>query len=132
MPIPAKAKKTERAGKKTAVKRPVTASLENFFGPKGPLAGVLPGYEKREEQVQVALAIEAAMQAGKPCLAEAGTGVGKTLAYLIPAVRAALDGKRTIISTHTISLQSQLMEKDIPLVLGLFPEAEARVNVALL
>ena len=132
MSIPTKAKKTARSSKKRAPKRPETASLEDFFGPEGPLADVLPGYEKRDEQVQVAQAIEAAMQAGKPCLAEAGTGVGKTLAYLIPAVRAALDGKRTIISTHTISLQSQLIEKDIPLVLSLFPEAEARVHVALL
>ena len=132
MPISTKAKKTGRSSKKSALKRPEAASLEDFFGPDGPLAGVLPNYEKRDEQVQVAEAIEAAMQAGKPCLAEAGTGVGKTLAYLIPAVRAALDGKRTIISTHTISLQSQLIEKDIPLVLSLFPEAEARVQVALL
>ena len=132
MPTPVKAKKTERSSKKRAVKRPATAPLEDFFGPEGPLAGVLPDYEKREEQVQVAQAIEAAMQAGKSCLAEAGTGVGKTLAYLVPAIRAALDGKRTIISTHTISLQSQLIEKDIPLVLSLFPEAEARVSYTLM
>ncbi len=132
MPIPSKAKKTARKPTKRVPKCPATDTLEDFFGPEGPLAGVLPDYEKREEQVQVALAIEAAMQAGKPCLAEAGTGVGKTLAYLIPAIRAALGGKRTIISTHTISLQSQLIEKDIPLVLSLFPEAEARVTYTLM
>ena len=62
------------------------------------------------------------MKSGKICLAEAGTGVGKSLAYLVPAVRAALEGKRTIISTHTIGLQSQLLQKDIPLVLSLFAD----------
>ena len=72
------------------------------------------------------------MQDGKPCLAEAGTGVGKSLAYLVPAVRAALNGKRTIISTHTIGLQSQLMEKDIPLVLSLFPDAAMKVEPVLM
>lgn len=132
MPISSKAKKTPRAAKKRTSRLPEKISLDEFFGPDGPLAEVLPGYEKREEQVQVAEAVELAMQAGKPCLAEAGTGVGKTLAYLIPAVRAALEGKRTVISTHTISLQSQLIEKDIPLVLSLFPEAEARVQAALM
>jgi ATP-dependent DNA helicase DinG len=132
MSLPTKPKKAARTTKKRASQRPEVASLEDFFGPEGPLAEVLPDYEKRDEQVQIALAIEEAMQAGKPCLAEAGTGVGKTLAYLIPAIRAALDGKRTVISTHTISLQSQLMEKDIPLVLRLFPEAEARVSATLM
>jgi ATP-dependent DNA helicase DinG len=93
---------------------------------------MLPGYEMRQEQVQVAEVIEQAMQCGKPCLAEASTGVGKTLAYLVPAVRAALQGKRTILSTHTINLQNQLMEKDIPLVLSLFPEAAEQTPYALM
>ncbi len=106
--------------------------LEAFFGPDGPLAEAMPGYELRREQLEVAEAIEHALRVGKPCLAEAGTGVGKTLAYLVPAVRAALEGKRTIISTHTISLQSQLIEKDIPLVLSLFPGAEERVSFELM
>ncbi len=107
-------------------------SLEDFFGPKGPLARRLDAYEARPEQVQVAEAIERAMLEGKPCLAEAGTGVGKTMAYLIPAVRAALNGKRTIISTHTINLQNQLIQKDIPLVLSLFPGAAEKVDAVLM
>jgi len=107
-------------------------SLDAFFGSKGPLAKSLPGYEARHEQIEVAAAIERAMEQGKPCLAEAGTGVGKTLAYLVPAVRAALSGKRTIISTHTISLQTQLMTKDLPLVLSLFPGAEERIDYTLM
>lgn len=110
--------------------RPI--SLKSFFGRKGPLAKKLKGYEAREEQVQVAIAIENAMTDGKPCLAEAGTGVGKTLSYLIPAIRAALNGKTTVISTHTINLQNQLMEKDIPLVLSLFPEEAQDINPVLM
>jgi ATP-dependent DNA helicase DinG len=107
-------------------------TLADFFGPDGPLAHALPAYETRPEQVEVAEAIERAMAEGMPCLAEAGTGVGKTVAYLIPAIRAALDGKRTIISTHTINLQNQLIEKDIPLVLSLFPGASERIRATLM
>ncbi len=132
MPTPAKAAKSARASRTKAHKTGHPAALEAFFGPDGTLAAVLPGYEARAEQLQLAEAIEQAMLAGKPCLTEAGTGVGKTLAYLIPAVRAALRGKRTVISTHTISLQTQLMEKDIPLVLSLFPEAEQRIAATLM
>ncbi len=107
-------------------------TLEAFFGMEGPLAQLLPDYELRGEQLRVSEAIEQAMEEGKPCLAEAGTGVGKTLAYLIPAVRAAYKGKRTVISTHTINLQNQLIQKDIPLVLSLFPDSEERVFPILL
>ena len=126
--IPAKPTKSERASRKGKSKRALPKTLEAFFGPEGPLADTLSGYEMRQEQVLVAEAIEQAMLEGKPCLAEAGTGVGKSLAYLVPAVRAALRGKKTLISTHTINLQNQLMEKDIPLVLSLFPEAEEKVT----
>ncbi len=107
-------------------------TLEDFFCPSGPLATALGAYETRPEQVEVASAIERAMLEGKPCLAEAGTGVGKTMAYLIPAVRAALSGKRTVISTHTINLQNQLIQKDIPLVLSLFPGAAEQVDAVLM
>lgn len=127
MPPASKTPKKPRASRAAKKRQTASLSLEEFFGPEGPLAAALPDYEMRNEQVQVAQAIEAAFSSGKPCLAEAGTGVGKTLAYLVPAVRAALDGKRTVISTHTINLQNQLMEKDIPLVLSLFPEAEEKV-----
>ncbi len=108
------------------------ATLADFFGPDGPLAAELEVYEVRPQQVEVATAIECAMSEGKPCLAEAGTGVGKTMAYLIPIVRAALAGKRTVISTHTISLQNQLIQKDIPLALRLFPGASDRIEPVLM
>ena len=136
---------TSRAGKTSAAKtenskteearrqrrrqlEPAGDTLAEFFGPNGPLARELPNYEARIEQIQVAEAVEEAMREGKPCLTEASTGVGKSLAYLVPAVRAALDGKVTVISTHTISLQNQLIEKDIPLVLRMFPNATETVQ----
>ena len=132
MPSAAKNLKTKRAARPIARKSVTSLPLDAFFGPEGPLAEALPGYEMRQEQLEVARVVEEAMQAGKSCLAEAGTGVGKTLAYLVPAVRAALKGKRTVISTHTISLQSQLIEKDIPLVLKLFPEAQEKIDPVLM
>ena len=113
-------------------KLPKAKTLHDFFGMKGPLAHKLSGYESREEQLMVSLSVEKAMAENEICLSEAGTGVGKSLAYLIPAVRAALDGKKTVISTHTISLQTQLIEKDIPLVLSLFPEGEEKVQAVLM
>src|SRR5262249_970507 len=132
MPPPLRSNKSSRSARNGAKKRAVPETLEAFFSMEGPLAANLSGYEFRSEQLQVAEAVEQAMQEGRPCLAEAGTGVGKTLSYLIPAVRAALQGKKTIISTHTINLQTQLMEKDIPLVLSLFPDAEFKVPYALM
>ncbi len=116
----------EKSPRKKITKSPLLKTrdlaLSDFFGAEGPLAKQFPGYEMRPEQLAVADTVERAMASGKICLAEAGTGVGKSLAYLVPAVRAALEGRRTIISTHTIGLQSQLMEKDIPLVLSLFAD----------
>ncbi len=74
-------------------------------------------FEYRQEQQEMAVEVAGALEKNKVLLAEAGTGVGKSLAYLIPAVKYALSqGKKAIISTHTINLQEQLMGKDIPLV----------------
>jgi len=104
----------------------VTDSLEQVFQPEGPLAGLLPAYEHRPEQTQAAAAVEEAFRSRRHCLVEAGTGVGKTLAYLVPAVRAISQGQRVVVSTHTINLQVQLLEKDIPLVRRLFPRVDVR------
>ena len=84
------------------------------FSPEGILSGGR-GFEYRPEQQQLAVAVARALQQEAPLLAEAGTGVGKSLAYLIPSVRFALEnGRKAIISTHTINLQEQLFGKDIP------------------
>lgn len=84
------------------------------FSAEGVLSGGR-GFEYRPQQQQLAAAVAAALQEERTLLAEAGTGVGKSLAYLLPAVRFALGhGRKAIISTHTINLQEQLFSKDIP------------------
>lgn len=86
------------------------------FSSSGLLSGGR-GFEYRPEQQQMAMAVAAALQNRGSLLVEAGTGVGKSLAYLIPAVRYALEhDRKAIISTHTINLQEQLFHKDIPTV----------------
>ena len=87
--------------------------VEGVLGPRGALAGVLKGYEHRPTQLQMARAVAHALEQKRFLLAEAGTGTGKTLAYLVPAV---LSGKRVIISTATRTLQEQIFLKDIPLL----------------
>ena len=88
-------------------------TTEELFAPGGPLARALPGFEARPGQVQMAQSIERGILEGMHTIVEAGTGVGKSLAYLIPAVRS---GKKIVLSTGTIALQEQLVRKDIPLV----------------
>lgn len=89
--------------------------VEEVFGPEGPLAKALPGYEHRPQQVRMARAVlEAALQ-GRHLLVEAGTGVGKSLAYLVPLLMWALpEGRRIVVSTYTKTLQEQLTKKDLP------------------
>lgn len=84
-----------------------------FFAPKGPLARVLPGYEERPSQRKLSEAVADVLDQGGLLLAEAGTGTGKTLAYLLPAVDV---GRRVVVSTGTKNLQEQLVSKDIPLL----------------
>ena len=92
------------------------AQTERDFSPEGILSGGR-GFEYRPEQQRMAMAVAAALQQRGALLAEAGTGVGKSLAYLIPSIRYALEhNRKAIISTHTINLQEQLFHKDIPTV----------------
>ncbi|MHC4995806.1 MAG: ATP-dependent DNA helicase [Planctomycetota bacterium] len=92
--------------------------VEYILGPDGAIARRLgDGYESRAEQLRMAGAVDRALEGGHKLVVEAGTGVGKSFAYLLPAVRRIIDhNERVIISTHTISLQEQLIEKDIPLI----------------
>ena len=87
------------------------ASLYQFFAPGGVLAHTHPAYEFRRGQLQMAQAVEQALEEKRHLIVEAGTGTGKTLAYLLPVIRS---GKRVIISTGTKNLQEQLFYKDIP------------------
>lgn len=81
------------------------------FGPEGPLARQLPHYRPREGQLQMAADVADALWQQSALVAEAGTGVGKTYAYLVPLLR---DGRRAIVATHTRSLQDQLYFQDLP------------------
>ena len=89
----------------------VTITMADIFGPGGMLEKCHPGYEFRRAQLEMAEMIDEAFQKHQHTLIEAGTGTGKTLAYLIPAIRS---GRRVVISTATKSLQEQLFRKDIP------------------
>ena len=86
-------------------------SLYQFFAPGGVLSKTHPAYEFRRGQLQMAQAVEEALEQKRHLIAEAGTGTGKTLAYLLPVIRS---GKRVIISTGTKNLQEQLFFKDVP------------------
>src|SRR3954454_12120709 len=86
-------------------------SLHQFFAPGGVLASAHPAYEFRRGQLQMAEAVEQALSEKRHLIVEAGTGTGKTLAYLMPVIRS---GKRVIISTGTKNLQGQLFYKDVP------------------
>jgi ATP-dependent DNA helicase DinG len=91
--------------------------IDTVLGHEGLVAKHLPGYEDRPEQLAMARAVEAAFSGPHHLVVEAGTGVGKSFAYLVPAIRqAAREKRRVVISTYTISLQEQLIEKDLPLL----------------
>ena len=91
-------------------------SIAKLLGPGGRFAKLCEGYEHRDEQVDMAEAVADALLHKEHLLVEAGTGVGKTVAYLTPAVLHATGGQPVIVSTHTINLQSQLVNKDIPMM----------------
>ena len=102
-------------------------SLYQFFSPGGVLARAHPAYEFRRGQLQMAQAVEQALDEKRHLLVEAGTGTGKTLAYLLPVIRS---GKRVIISTGTKNLQEQLFQKDVPfLEQALFPNGDGKLRV---
>jgi len=88
-------------------------TLEGILGPAGTLARALPGYEHRHDQLAMAHEVANALEARRYLVVEAGTGTGKTLAYLVPA---ALSGRKVIISTATKNLQEQIWQKDLPLL----------------
>ena len=89
--------------------------IDNLLGPKGRFAKLCEGYEHREEQVRMAEAVADALLHKEHLLVEAGTGVGKTVAYLTPAILHSAE-RPVVVSTHTIKLQGQLVNKDIPLM----------------
>ncbi|MCE9528327.1 MAG: DEAD/DEAH box helicase [Planctomycetales bacterium] len=136
------------------------SSVSEILGPGGRIAARMPNYEHRQEQLAMAEAVERALREKHHLIAEAGTGVGKSFAYLVPAILAVTSlapaltrgekrenesgqrlpeepakqeeagpKKRIIISTHTISLQEQLLNKDIPLLRSVMPQEFTAVLV---
>src|SRR6188768_4094713 len=126
-------------------------SSADILGPDGRIAARLVNYEQRPQQMEMADAVARAIAGKRHLVAEAGTGVGKSFAYLVPAILAATDrethvaashrsqnrrgddakppvserpadaGPKIVISTHTISLQEQLIGKDLPLLNAVIP-----------
>lgn len=120
----------------------------DILGPEGRIAARLPNYELRPQQLEMAEAVARAITAQHHLVAEAGTGVGKSFAYLVPAILAATEhaelsdgdngdfkreplpgSKKIVISTHTISLQEQLIGKDLPLLNAVIPREFSAVLV---
>jgi ATP-dependent DNA helicase DinG len=122
-------------------------SSADILGPDGRIAARLANYEQRPQQMEMADAVARAIAAKHHLVAEAGTGVGKSFAYLVPAILAAtereaekrggngekqkpeLSGPKIVISTHTISLQEQLIQKDLPLLNAVIPREFSAVLV---
>jgi len=104
----------------------VTAEVERFFSPQSPLASEVASFRPRAQQREMAMAVAEAIRDNAILVAEAGTGTGKTFAYLVPAL---LNGGKVIISTGTKNLQDQLFQKDLPMVRDVL---KAPVSVALL
>lgn len=102
------------------------SAVEQAFSQAGLLANIIQGYSPRQPQVDMALEVEIAIEQQKSLIVEAGTGTGKTFAYLIPAL---LSKKRVIVSTGTKNLQEQLFHKDLPLLLKALKD---NIQVALL
>ena len=88
-------------------------TLQRLFADGGPLAAQIPGYRLRAQQLEMAQAILQAIEGNTVLVAEAGTGTGKTLAYLVPALLA---GGKVIVTTGTKTLQDQLYDRDLPAV----------------
>jgi ATP-dependent DNA helicase DinG len=91
--------------------------VERLLGPKSALASALGEYENRPEQQRMSLAVARALNEDGIAVIEAGTGTGKSIAYLVPSLLYALDNReRVVVSTHTINLQEQILHKDLPVV----------------
>ncbi len=99
----------------------LVSQVEHIFSPSGVLAQA-KNFEYRPQQQEMAVAVARALQNHEHLAVEAGTGVGKSLAYLIPAILFAVaNAKKAVVSTHTINLQEQLTEKDLPLLERILP-----------
>ncbi len=98
--------------------------ISGLLGAQGPFARTFSGFEYRPEQEEMLKAVTQAIYRSRHLVVEGGTGVGKSMAYLLPAVLFAVSqGQRVVVSTNTINLQEQLLRKDIPALFGVLEEA---------
>ena len=107
--------------------------MASYLAPGGLLSRAFPGFEHRPQQVEMMRSLAGAINNGEHLIVEGGTGVGKSIAYLLPAIVYAMkNGARVVVSTNTINLQEQLLQKDIPALVGVLeregviPEGEFR------
>ena len=116
----------------------MTLDIHSILGPQGLIATRLAGYEHRQPQLDMADAVSRALRSRSHLVVEAGTGVGKSYAYLVPAILQATENEgdegsrppvRIVVSTHTISLQEQLIQKDLPFLNSIIPREFAAVLV---
>jgi len=104
------------------IRADVPLDIQQVFAEGGLIASALPGFESRPQQGQMARAIHKAFTSSRHLVAEAGTGVGKSFAYLVPAIDLVYRGAgKVLISTYTITLQEQLINKDIPFLIDCMP-----------
>ena len=105
------------------VQRSPSVDADSVLGPNGPVARSLSGYEVRRQQIEMASAIRQAFASGRHLAVEAGTGVGKSFAYLVPLIRQIAEtDEKALVSTFTITLQEQLHNKDIPFLSRCLPQ----------
>lgn len=120
--LPGKPPGRNREGSAEHVRGDLVDVSRDILSPTGAVAKLLPGYEHREGQVQMAVEVARALRDEQFLLVEAGTGVGKSLAYLVPAILWAREqGEPVVVSTNTKNLQEQLIEKDLPLLREALP-----------
>ena len=130
-------KKPEPISTSNPKEDPESPDLDEVFSDHGTLADLLPGLEQRNEKLDMAIIVKEAFEGESTALIEAGTGVGKSMAYLIPAMQhAKIEKQRVLVSTNTISLQDQLMEEDLPIaakiVAGMETFSDSRVSYSVL
>ena len=118
--------KTGRSLRPNRLTQPLDADrVASMLDADGPLSKAMDGFEVRQEQVSMARQVARAINGGGRLVVEAGTGVGKSLAYLVPAAMYALaNNRRVVVSTNTINLQEQLLTKDIPVLLKALDQAD--------
>ncbi|HES58372.1 MAG TPA: hypothetical protein ENO21_02970, partial [Firmicutes bacterium] len=105
--------------------------LSRIFEAQQKFEEVFENYEERPQQIEMARAVEAALAESRPLVVEAGTGVGKSLAYLVPlAIHAARQGKLCLVSTNTLNLQQQLIDLDLPRLSQILDELDLRITLA--